>query len=1041
MPRFVLCIAALLLCAPVTAFAASPSASPLDALQFRSVGPRVSGGRLGAVAGTDADSSLYYAGAAGGGVWKTVNAGQSWEPVFDKQDVQSIGAVAIDPSHVNTVWVGTGEGAPRNDVMQGDGVYRSTDGGKSWQHVLNLPNTLISRILIDPRDPATVLVGVLGDPFTASTLRGIYRTTDGGKTWTKALSVDTATGVSDMDATAKAPGVVYAGMWTYRRTGWSSQSGGANGGLFKSSDFGATWQRIQGHGLPDGATGRIGVAIAPSNPQRVYALIESKQGLLWRSDDGGADWKLVSSNTLIDERPFYYTHVFVDPTDQNHVWTLSVHVAVSDDGGATWRVGARGVHGDNHAMWISQDAKRIIEANDGGPSFSFDDGKTWAMPHNLPIAQLYHVGTDRQNPYHICAPLQDNGIWCAPNDDLSGRGANAASWHSMGGGDGTWAVPDAADPGYVWLSSGGGNFAGEIDVIDTRTNVTRVVSPYLRDQNVVDPKNLKYRFNWETPIAFDPFDPHIAYTAGNVVFRTSDRGDRWSAISGDLTRNDKTHQIITGGITLDGTGAETSDTILYIEPSRLRRGELWIGTDDGYLQLTLDGGKNWRNVTPPGIKPWGRFASLSASVRDAGTLYAVYDLHMIGDDTPHIYVTRDYGAHWRDVAGTLPGNQQARCVREDPKDPNVVYAGLERSLWMSYDRGAHWEDLSLNLPATSIRDIQVQPESGDLIVATHGRGVYVLDDAAPLRRVAEMTLRRDPANAIFSVRPVYEWNLHSYTATAVDGAAPPIGAIVTYHLMREQKNVTAEVLDSGGRVVRHFSAKDLTGRVGLNRFTWDLTEDKPVDWNFTPQWNRGFLGAPVLPGTYTIAVHAGSTILRAAVAVKQDPRTHYSHAQLRVNQRAQEALLSDFSRVDEALNMLSTVMNEAPLRARTLGKGDSALSVRIDQAAAQAKALLLSITENPLNDQDNDFLTDVLRERLQTQIETFGSFAPPTSTQLQENAALHALTQDRLSAVSAFQAHMLSAIDAALNAAQLPPLERLTKQPPIYSPGAPAEDR
>jgi photosystem II stability/assembly factor-like uncharacterized protein len=1033
------CIAALFAYAPVIAYGAAPTPAPgiFDQLRFRNVGPEVSGGRLGAVAGTDRDSSLYYVGAAGGGVWKTTNAGQSWQPVFDKQDVQSIGAIAIDPANENVVWVGTGEGAPRNDVMAGDGVYKTADGGQTWQRVLTLKNALIAKIEIDPRDPNTVLVGVLGDPFADSSDRGMYRTADGGKTWKKTLYIDARTGVSDMDADRENPGVVFTGMWPYRRTGWSSQSGGTQGGLYKSTDFGATWQRMSGGGLPSGPTGRIGIAIAPSDNHRIYALIESPHGLLWRSDDGGATWQMVSDNTLIDERPFYYTHVFVDPVNADHVWALSVHVAASNDGGKNWKIGARGVHGDNHAMWISRDAKRIIEGNDGGPSFSYDDGASWQMPHNLPIAQLYHAGFDRERPYHVCAPLQDNGVWCAPNDALNGGSISSSNWHSMGGGDGTWVVPDPADSRYVWLASGGGNFAGEMEILDTRTNESRVVTPYLRDQNAVDPKDLKYRFNWETPIAFDPFDPHVAYTAGNVLFATRDRGVHWTRLSGDLTRNNRAHQLVTGGIVLDGTGAETSDTVLYIEPSTVRRGEIWAGTDDGLIQLTLDGGKHWRNVTPRVPKPWGRFASLSASNRDAGTLYAVYDLHMVGDRTPHIYATHDFGAHWSDIAAGLPRNQEARSIRQDPKNARILYAGLEESLWASFDGGAHWRDLSSNIPATSIRDIRVQPDMNDLIVATHGRSMYILDDLTPLQQYPVSRAQ------IFTVRPAIQWNTHTFYGTHVDGEGPAYGALVTYYLPKAQKNVRAEVLDAGGHAVRHFTADDLGGgQAGFNRFAWDTTGDAPVAWKFTPKWNQGFdSGAPVLPGTYTLVLHAGSTTLRAPIAVRQDPRTHYTRAQLAQNQGAVQLALNDFSRTNEALNRLSTVIDEAPLRIKALNdRKAGALALRVADAASKAKLLLLSITENPVNDQDDDFLTDILRERWQTQLGALNAYAPPTQAQLQENAALHALTNERLHAVAQFETAQLQSVDAALRAQKLPPLTTLTQKPKIYNPGTGGDD-
>jgi photosystem II stability/assembly factor-like uncharacterized protein len=1031
MRRFaLLCIAAML------CIGAAPS-NPFADLKFRNVGPQVSGGRLGAVAGTDADSSLYYAGAAGGGVWKTTNAGQSWTPVFDKEPAQSIGAIAIDPSNVNVVWVGTGEGAPRNDVIQGDGVYRTMNGGKTWQRMLPLQNALTARILIDPRDSNTVLVGVLGDPFADNVDRGIYRTTDGGKTWKKTLYVSPRTGVADMDATAKAPGVVYAGMWDYRRTGWSSNSGGPNGGLYKSTDFGATWQRLRGHGLPTGETGRIGVAIAPSNPQRVYALIESKQGLIWRSDDGGANWQMISKNTLIDERPFYYTHVFVDPTNQDHVWTLSVHVAVSDNGGKTWRIGARGVHGDNHGMWISRDAKRIIEANDGGPSFSFDNGATWAMPHNLPIAQLYHVGFDRERPYHLCAPLQDNGVWCAPNDGLTGRGISASQWHAMGGGDGTMVMPDPTDANIVWFTSGGGNSQGELSYVDLRSGLTQVAQPYLRDQNVVDPKDLKYRFNWEEPFAFDPFHPHRMYVGGNVLFETADRGNHWKAISRDLTRNDRAHEVITGGITLDGTGAETSDTILAIEPSKARAGEIWVGTDDGLVQLTTDAGKHWRNVSPRVATPWGRFSSLSAPPHDAATLYAVYDAHMAGDRAPHLYVTHDYGAHWNDLAQGLP-HIEVRSVRVDPRNPRVVYAGLENGLYVSIDGGAHWRNFNLNMPAVSVRDIQVQPDADDLLLATHGRAVYVFDDLAPLQQ-----WQGGASPRLFAPRPAYQWNLHDYFATRVDGANPPYGAIVTYYLPRAEKNASADIVDVHGRTVRHFDAKDLTPDAGFNRVTWDTTEDKPVDWRFAPTWNQGIdSGAPVVPGTYTFVLHAGRTTLRAPIAVRQDPRTHFTAAELRAGYESLHELMTDFGRVNAMLNTLSTVLNEAPLRAKQAdARGNTALALRLSNVAAKATDLLLTITQNPTNDQDNDFLTDILRERLQTEIGyATSNFGPVPHAQEQQIAELHALTGERERAVQSFEA-TLRGIDAELRAAKLPALTTLTKQPPVYNPGAGGERR
>lgn len=1029
---------------PVAAHAAAPKPAPtpgiFDRLRFRNVGPAISGGRAAAVAGTDADSSLYYVGAAGGGVWKSTNGGQSFLPVFDREDVGSIGAIAIDPHDENAVWVGTGEGAPRNDVMTGDGVYLTTTGGTHWQRMLPLRHALVTKIMVDPRDSNVVVVGVLGDPFADGSDRGIYRTTDRGRTWQKTLYVDRRTGVSDVAASAKEPGVLYAGMWPYRRTGWSSDSGGTQGGLFKSADFGASWTKLSGHGLPSGETGRIGIAVASSDANRVYALIESKAGLLWRSDDGGASWTMVSDNTLIDERPFYYTHVFVDPTNENHLWALSVHTTVSFDGGKTWRIGARGVHGDNHAMWIASDAKRIIEANDGGAAFSFDDGRTWAMPHNMVISQLYHVGYDRMRPYDVCAPLQDNGVWCAPNNPLSGGAISSSNWRNMGGGDGTWALPDPADPAIIWSTSGGGNFAGEIDVLDTRTDDSRVVTPYVRDQNVVDPRDLRYRFNWETPIAFDPFDPHLAYAGANVLFATHDRGMHWRALSGDLTRNIRSHEVVSGGITLDATGAETSDTILFVEPSPARRGEIWVGTDDGYLQLTRDGGRTWQNVTPRAVRyangtaAYGRFSSLSASPTKPGTLYASYDLHMVGDRTPHVYRTTDYGMSWTDIGQGLPPDQPVRSIREDPRNPNVLYAGLEESLWLSTNGGTTWRPFNLNLPATSVRDIEVQPDSDDLLLATHGRGIWIFDDMTPIQELARARNAAFGAY-LFPVRAAVEWNEHRYYGTPADGSGPPAGAIVTYYLRSAAERLSADILDARGHSVRHFTAKELGEQAGLNRFTWNATSAPPLSWKFTPTWNQGFSSGPaVLPGAYTVALHVNGRTLRRAFSVQQDPRTHFPLAQMRNTLASERAMYDAFSRIDAALNVLSTVLHEAPLRASALSqRGDGALALTVAATASQAKLLLLSISENPINDQDNDFLTDVLRERMQTQIGTFGSFGPLTQAQIEENRAIEELAAGRLAAMHAFEGGPLRSVDDSLRAAKLPPLTALTQHPKAYN--------
>jgi photosystem II stability/assembly factor-like uncharacterized protein len=1021
-----------------TVAARADSGPPPAQLQWRSIGPAVSGGRVAAVVGTDGDPALYYAGAADGGVWKSTNGGQSWHPIFDGQAVAAIGAIAIDPKDKNTVWAGTGEANPRNDVIQGDGVYKTTDGGKTWTKPLPLSNSLISTILIDPRDPQRVLVGVLGDPFSDNVDRGVYRTTDGGKTWTKTLYLASDSGVSDMAMDSASPDVIYAGMWQYRRTGWSSQSGGPNDGLYRSLDGGATWKKLTGTapGLPDGITGRIAVAIAHSNPKRIYAIVESGKGLLWRSDDAGATWTMVSNDTVIDERPFYFSHVFVDPLDADHLWSVSVHLTVSTDGGKTFSITGRGLHGDHHAMWIAPSGRRIIEGDDGGVGLSNDNGDSWMWDKNIPISQLYHIGDSPDPQYLVCAPLQDNSTWCAPSNPLDPIGLSASQWLSTGaGGDGGWVVPDPSNPARIWQGFAGSNNAGDVYIHDFNTGETRSIAPYLRDQNVVDPAILRYRFNWETPIAFDPFDAKRVLVAGDTLFVTTDQAYHWRPISGDLTRNIKAHQVITGGITLDGTGAETSDTIIDIAPSRASRGQIWIGTDDGYVQLTRDGGAHWQNVTPPGIAPYGRFGSISPSERDPSVAYAAYDRHMVGDRTPYLFATHDYGAHWSSIAAGLPGDDEVRSVLVDPRNAKLLYAGLDRSLWASWDEGAHWESIASNLGAVSMRDLRVQESNDDLLLATHGRGAYVLDDARPLQ---ELGLARAAGTYLFPVRIAVEWGLNTYWGTRYDADGPPYGATATYYLGTPGAHApTADILNARGTVIRTYATHDedgkpvddLTNDRGLNRFTWDFNGKPAVSWRFAPAWNQGNQGITVPPGTYTLRLNTGGRTLEQKVVVHPDPRLHYSQADYEATYALQMQLLAEFSRVDDALNVLGTVAAEAPLREAALKKsGNVDLAASVAASGIAATALSATFTSNPRNDQDDDFLKDVLRERIQTVLFSFTSYAPPTAEQLRESRDVFALGEQSFAAYAAF-ARTVDALDVKLTVAHLAPLRQSTVTP------------
>ncbi len=954
---------------------------PFGGLPWRSVGPVVSGGRVASVVGSESDPAFYFVGTAGGGAWSTSNAGQSWRPLFDGQSVAAVGAVAIGGSD-RDLWVCTGESNPRNDIALGNGVYHSLDGGSTWTRVLALPSTTVGKILVDPKDPKRVVVAVLGNPFGDSTERGIYRSTDGGATWSKTLYLSPDSGGIDLAATPD-DGTLFAAMWEFRRTPWSSNSGGPHDGLFVSHDFGATWHAVHGNGFPDGTLGRIAVAIAPSQPKRVYAIVQNAHGLLYISTDGGTSWHAGSSDPLIDERPFYFSRLYVNPTNPLQVYSDSVHLTVSQDGGHTFSIAGHGLHGDHHAMWISNDGRRIIEGNDGGVVFSVDGGASWRRNLALPISQPYHVGIGTGRIFGICAPLQDNGVWCGRSNTLAYPGITAGDWHYIGGGDGAWALIDPMDYGRVWASSGGGNFGGEIDRVDVATGVDATVSPYLRDQNVVDPVRLQYRMNWETPLAGDPFDARAIYTAGNVVWVTRDEGMHWTQISGDLTRNDPTHQHISGGLTLDGTGAETSDTILDIAPSPVVRGIMWIGTDDGLVHVTRDSGKHWRNVTPAGILSWGRFASISPDAFQAGTAYAAYDRHMLGDNTAYLFVTHDFGATWKRIDAGLPAMGPVRSVLVDRRDAEIVYAGMERGIAVSFDRGNTWSSLRNNLAAVSVRDIQYQPDADALVIATHGRGIYVLDDLQPLREFAEIA---NDAAWLAPPQRAFTRSMRFRGGLRYNGANPPNGASITYYLRAPLANApTAQILDSQGHVVRAFTVEGpkhtpvLENTAGYHTFTWDLNETPAHAWKSAPGWNSGSDAAvQVLPGRYEIVLHAGALTLHHALEVGSDPRVRTTSTALRASYAMSHLLVGDLSALDDALNRLDAV---------------------------HATAMIATVTSSPKNDQDDDFLEDLLRERLQTQIQTMNPFVAPTAEQIRETAKLHALTRAALAKINAYLSH------------------------------------
>jgi photosystem II stability/assembly factor-like uncharacterized protein len=1014
--------------------APSPSASPTpppvppyNRLAFREIGPAVAGGRVTSVVGVADDPKLYYLGSAGGGVWKTVNGGATWTPLFDKQSVSAIGAVAIDPKNHRVVWVGTGEANPRNDVSWGDGIYKTVDGGKTWTNAGLTATRAISSIVIDPRNPDTVVAGALGDVFADSTERGVFRTTDGGKTWTKTLYVGPQSGVSELAADPSDPNVIYAGIWQFRRKPWTFTSGGEADGIWKSTDGGATWTRLTGHGLPEGITGRIGLAVAPSDPKRVYALIESKDGILWRSDDAGASWKLMTKNTLVDQRPFYFSHVRVDPSNADHLYGVSEELSESKDGGKTFKAIARDVHVDYHDMWIApNDHTRMIVGEDGGYAITTDNGANWSFSRNLAIGQIYHVGYDDRTPYSVCVGLQDNNGFCGPSNALDPEGIPDAAWDRVVGGDGQWAWPDPRDPNLVWTDLQ----TGRLSIFDRTNGRSRSVQPWrgtAQDDFSLD--RSRYRYNWDAPVAFDPFDHALTYFGANVVFATRDRGAHWKAISPDLTRNDKAHEQPAGGpLALDVSSAEFTGTLLDIEPSAKTRGEIWTGSDDGLVQLSRDGGKHWRNVTPPGVPPYGRAEMVAPSSLRAGMAYAVIDRHLLGDDTPYVFITHDWGARWTRVTSGLAA-QPARSIRADTRNPHLVYLGLEDSFWLSYDDGAHWRRPVLGLPTTASYDLRVQPRWNDLIVATHGRAIWILDDLTPVQQLP----RAEAAGVmLFAPRPAYLFSTHAddeglYTMYA--GKNPPGGALISfYQSTAAPRRPEIEILDARGRVVRHIRGTLrineheiplVTNFAGVNRVTWDLREDGPVRWDGAAreEYRGPRVGVTVVPGTYTVRMTLSGRTLSQQLRVEGDPRAHFTAADYHRAYDFAKRHAVEMSRLDAALNRLDAYAASARARA---SDANGALGTQLTEVRTRALALRARLTADFTNDEDSIQHPGRIREDLQGL--QYGAASPPSPATIDYAARVDGAFAAVMRDVAAFERGEVAQADAALVAAGKPRL-------------------
>jgi photosystem II stability/assembly factor-like uncharacterized protein len=957
---------------PAPGDSAGRAPKPVDSVQFRglewrSIGPN-RGGRSIAVAGSAKRPLEYYFGATGGGLWKTTDGGQTWKPVTDgKLRSSSVGAVAVAESNPDVVYVGMGETCLRGNIMQGDGVYKTTDGGKTWTHVGLAETQAIAKIRVDPRNPDVVYAAAFGHPAGRNPERGVFKSTDGGKTWRRVLYRDDKTGAIDLSLDAKNPDVLYAAMWEAYRITWQMSSGGPGSGLFKSTDGGEHWTEItRNPGLPKGVVGRIGVSVSPADGRRVYAIVEHPSGGVFRSDDAGATWRRTNDERKLRQRAFYYTHIAADPQVKDRVYVLNVSFFRSDDGGVKFDSTLDVPHGDNHDLWIAgNDNQRMIEGNDGGGTVSVNGGKTWTG-EAYPTAQLYHVATTRDFPYHVCGAQQDNSTLCLPSsgwENLRNPEAPLGDWmYDVGGGESGYIAPDPKDPNVFYAGSQG----ALLTRFDRSNGQIRDVQVYPRFFSGEPASALPERWQWTYPIVFSPKDPKILYTSSQHLWKSTDEGQRWERISPDLTRADPKTLGPTGGpITKDMNGPEIYGTIFTVAPSFFDTQVIWTGSDDGLAYVTRDGGKTWANVTPAGLPRFARISIVEASHHEPGAAYLAAKNYLQDDRAPYLYKTDDWGKTWTKIVGGIRADDYAHVIREDPTRAGLLYAGTEHGVYVSWDDGAHWRSLSLNLPDVQVSDVAV--EANDLVIGTHGRSMYVLDDVAPIREATPDSVARTA--------------LRLYTPSVATRGVED--ATVQYSLARLTDTVRVEILDKSGKVVRSFvgggdpkadsakAAKDSsgarrtqpdtvgavrdtagagggaaadsaraprdstprdtilnptgcetprrrrtppkpTGRAGLNRFTWDLrypgaaTFECMIIWSAQPE-----LGPLAVPGEYQVRVSAGGASETRPLAV-------------RIDRRLQGVTVADLqAQFDLASRIRDTVSaaNQAVIRVRRLRSG------------------------------------------------------------------------------------------------------------------------
>ncbi len=1058
--RLLLTLAALVLCFGAFASADDHDSTPFDHLSYRSIGPVNMSGRVADVEGIPGDPRVLYVGAASGGVWKTVDGGLTFEPIFDDQPIASIGDLALAPTNPDVIYVGSGEANARNSVSFGNGVYKSTDGGQSWTHVGLDGTRHISRVVVSSLDPDVAYVGAMGSFFGPNEERGVFRTQDGGATWEKVLYVDDRHGVSDLDIDPTNPNIVYAAFWHFDRKPWTHTTGSEEGGVWKSVDGGDSWKKLE-EGLPKGVVGRIAVKVAPSNPNVVYAMTESDEGTLYRSNDRGETFQKTTDDVGIISRGLYYTDMRVDPADANRVYAVSSRLQMSIDGGRTFRRISRTTHVDYHSLWIDPtDPSRIWQGQDGGVAVSYDRGLTWEPIRNLPLAQFYQVFYDMREPfYYLGGGLQDNGTWYGPSRTREPAGILQDDWRMMSFGDAYFVVPHPEQVD-LYLSE---SQAGGIVRTDMRTRQQIDVSPQPRRNDGGPAGDLEYRFNWNAPIIASPHDPNVIYFAGNVVFKTTDFGDTWQKISPDLTTNDPDKLGEAGGPAWkENTTAEYHCTIISFAESAAETGVLWSGSDDGLIYVSRDGGANWENVTAnvPGLPESSPVSHLEPSRTEAGVAWAAFDRHMFDDLRPHIYRTGDYGKSWKRLSTSgIPDTAWVWVLRQDPRNADLLWAGTELGLYASYDGGSGWMRHHLdNLPTVSVHDVLIHPRDNDLIVGTHGRAIWVFDDATPLQKWSDEVAAK-PAH-LFPSRSAIHYPVRFTRYGMGDkrhrAPNPPSGAMITYSLAEdldappmaaagdtsEDENgdspavadkkgprLEIEIFDAAGDLVRELDAMKLPKKKGINRTSWNLTSEparrrQPPDPAFAE-----FFGPPrgprVLPGTYTVRLTLDGESQETRFEVGVDPLIDVSIDALTAQRNAAQELQNLLSELNDRLKGLDSVTAQLENRRGHVKKMELELPDEVseawrahDEAAKELLATLSRVDGKPFWSQGprvSERLEDLARG-------IDGQFTAPTAAQLELLNELRSEHQESVAKIESFLSGDVSDLNNQLEGAGVPPV-------------------